>query len=91
MLSKGVSEDVYTMADAYDPRARAQAEYEVISEALSRRLMEGSLPPNEAYWWTRVLLWEAAARLADACDAAAHISARETGPPGPALPRADVP
>jgi hypothetical protein len=53
--------------DAPDLRLRAQAESDQISDALRERLLNGTLPPDEAYWWTRIAFWDTVARLTDAC------------------------
>lgn len=50
-----------------DYQLRAQAETDAICEALIARLREGTLPPDEAYWWTRIALSDVIARLADGC------------------------
>ena len=50
-----------------DHQLRAQAETDAICEALIARLREGTLPPDEAYWWTRIALSDVIARLADGC------------------------
>jgi hypothetical protein len=34
-------------------------EFQSLSTALVQRLKEGSLPPDDAYWWTRTLCSEA--------------------------------
>ena len=33
-------------------------EFECLSNALVQRLREGSMPPDDAYWWTRALCAE---------------------------------
>jgi hypothetical protein len=48
-----------------DPQLRAQAETDAICGALCERLLNGTLSPDEAYWWTRIALWEVVARLGD--------------------------
>lgn len=42
-------------------------EFQSLSTALVQRLREGSMPPDDAYWWTRALCAEAYLRedLAD--------------------------
>lgn len=42
-------------------------EFQSLSTALVQRLREGSMPPDDAYWWTRTLCAEAYLRedLAD--------------------------
>ena len=34
-------------------------EFQSLSTALVQRLREGSMPPDDAYWWTRALCAEA--------------------------------
>jgi hypothetical protein len=46
-------------------------EFRSLSTALVQRLREGSLPPNDAYWWTRALCAEAYLRE-DVADVADH-------------------
>jgi hypothetical protein len=67
MPSNVSCEENRTSECADEARVRSHAEYEAFSDAFCRRLREGSLPPDEAYWWTRVLVWEAAAQVADLC------------------------
>jgi len=59
MSCNALCEKVGTCANGCDSRIRAQREFEVVSEAFSRRLREGSVPPDDAYWWTRVIVEEA--------------------------------
>ena len=47
-------------------------EFQSLATALVQRLSEGSLPPDDAYWWTRTLCSEAYLRdeygeLAEQC------------------------
>jgi hypothetical protein len=48
----------------YDFALEAQAEFETICDTVCARIRNGSLPPDEAYWWTRILFEEGVARLA---------------------------
>jgi hypothetical protein len=48
----------------YDFTLEAQTEFETICDRVCARLRDGSLPPEEAYWWTRILFQEAVSRLA---------------------------
>ncbi len=51
--------------DPQDQKLRAQAETDAICDALIERLQQGTLPPDEAYWWTRIALSDVVARLAE--------------------------
>lgn len=42
-----------------DRHSRAEAEYRDFCETLRERIAEGGLPPDEAYWWTRIAVGEA--------------------------------
>jgi hypothetical protein len=62
--------------DGSAPRHRALSfefdEFQSLSMALVQRLREGSMPPDDAYWWTRALCAEAYLReeapdLAEQC------------------------
>ena len=62
--------------DAASPRRHALSfefdEFQSLSSALIQRLREGSMPPDDAYWWTRALCAEAYLRedlgeLAEQC------------------------
>jgi hypothetical protein len=44
-----------------DRDARSAAEYQGLCETLRESLEEDRLPPDEAYWWTRIVLAEAEA------------------------------
>jgi hypothetical protein len=44
-----------------DRDARTAAEYRGLCETLRESIEEDRLPPDEAYWWTRIVLAEAAA------------------------------
>jgi hypothetical protein len=57
-------DDTDIVALTHDFSLEAQAEFEAICDKVCVRLREGSLPPDEAYWWTRILFQEAVARLA---------------------------
>ena len=63
-------------SDGGVPRSRAFSfefdEFQSLSMALVQRLREGSMPPDDAYWWTRALCSEAylkeeAPELAEQC------------------------
>ena len=41
------------------------SEHDALAETICARLRDGSLPPDEAYWWTRILVEGAIARLSD--------------------------
>ena len=43
------------------------AESDQISGTLRERVLNGTSPPDEAYWWTRIAFLDAVARLTDAC------------------------
>ena len=47
-------------------------EFECLANSLVQRLKDGSLPPNDAYWWTQVLCAEPFMRepLAELCSVA---------------------
>ncbi len=32
----------------------AEEEYAAVSDTLCRRIQDGTMPPDDAYWWTRV-------------------------------------
>jgi hypothetical protein len=44
-------------------------EFECLANALVQRLREGSMPPDDAYWWTRALCEEPSMKepLAEYC------------------------
>jgi hypothetical protein len=46
--------------DDANHRVRMTAEYRRLCEMLRERIAEGGFPPDEAYWWTRIALREAA-------------------------------
>jgi hypothetical protein len=46
--------------ESVDPMARARQECRAVCETLRDRLTHGTLPPEEAYWWTRIALEEVA-------------------------------
>jgi hypothetical protein len=46
--------------EAGAPMARARQEYSAFCETLRQRLVGGTLPPEEAYWWTQIAVEEAA-------------------------------
>lgn len=37
----------------------AEEEYDVVSRSICDRIRAGTLPPDDAYWWTRVLIADA--------------------------------
>ncbi len=43
---------------------RRAAEVDRLCQTLCERLLTNSLPPDDAYWWTRIAIEEAAAVLA---------------------------
>ena len=51
-----------------DVAADLQREHDVMADVICARLLDGSLPPDEAYWWTRILAEGAIARLAELSD-----------------------
>jgi hypothetical protein len=53
---------------AGDLRQRAQAESHAICGTLCERLRSGSMPPDEAYWWTRIAVSDLLARLEEPCE-----------------------
>ena len=61
----GVAARPHTLSFEYD-------EFRTLSTALVQRLKEGSMPPDDAYWWARALCSEAylkeeAPELAEQC------------------------
>jgi hypothetical protein len=42
-----------------DRQTRARLECSAVCEALADRLLRGSLPPDDAYWWTLIAIEEA--------------------------------
>lgn len=55
--------DVGTVLRAQNFHEESQAEFEALRDAVCARLRRGALPPDDAYWWARILASEAAARL----------------------------
>lgn len=53
-----ITKDLREHADGDTPVSR---EWEVMCQALREMLLDGSLPPDEAYWWTRIIAEELAA------------------------------
>jgi hypothetical protein len=53
---------------ARDLRMRAQAESHAICGSLCERLRSGTLPPDEAYWWTRIAVSDLLARLGESSE-----------------------
>jgi hypothetical protein len=39
---------------------RRAAEFDRLCDVLRERLLGGSMPPDDAYWWTRIAIQEAA-------------------------------
>jgi hypothetical protein len=39
-------------------RRRADAELDALCESLKRWILEGTMPPDDAYWWTRIVAGE---------------------------------
>lgn len=37
----------------------AEEEFDAVCRSICRRIKEGSIPPDDAYWWTRVLFADA--------------------------------
>jgi hypothetical protein len=48
-------------AAVVDDGTPPSSEYETLCQTLRDRLRIGAMPPDEAYWWTRVLVEEAVA------------------------------
>jgi hypothetical protein len=42
-------------------RTRANAEFYELCESLNQKVIAGAMPPDDAYWWTRIALCEAGA------------------------------
>jgi hypothetical protein len=47
--------------------AHAHVEFDSLCTAIARRLRNNTLPPDEAFWWTRILVSEAAVHLHKGC------------------------
>jgi hypothetical protein len=41
----------------------AEEEFEAISNLICLRIQDGTMPPDDAYWWTRVLVADAVCSL----------------------------
>ncbi len=41
----------------------AEEEFEAISNLICLRIQDGTMPPDDAYWWTRVLVADAVCTL----------------------------
>jgi hypothetical protein len=41
----------------------AEEEFEAISNLICLRIQDGTMPPDDAYWWTRVLVADAVCAL----------------------------
>ena len=57
--------DIATTTGLRDAMADVHREHDALAERICARLRDGSLPPDEAYWWTRILVEGAIARLSD--------------------------
>ena len=53
----------------HDFHAHAHAEFDALCTTIGQRLLDGSLPPNDAYWWARIICTEALTRLSARCRA----------------------
>lgn len=53
-----------------DFHAHAHAEYDALAATFMERLRAGLLPPDEAYWWARIVCTEAE-KLSEWCRGAA--------------------
>lgn len=63
----------------------AEEEFDAVSHLICLRIQDGSMPPDDAYWWTRVLVADAVCALMrngpDSDDAGIDATARTiTGP-----------
>jgi hypothetical protein len=38
--------------------SRVHDEFVAVCESLGQRLLDGTMPPDEAYWWTRIVASE---------------------------------
>jgi len=56
--------DLESVSMVRDFRAEVDTEHDALADAVCARIREGSLPPDEAYWWARILVEGAIARLA---------------------------
>jgi len=54
-------EDGMVIVYNVDRDAKTAAEYQGLCETLRKSIEEDRLPPDEAYWWTRIVLAEAEA------------------------------
>jgi hypothetical protein len=64
----------------------AEEEFEAISNLICLRIQDGTMPPDDAYWWTRVLVADAVCTLMwNGTDAeqAGEITATVNGSPSP--------
>ena len=41
----------------------AEEEFDAVSQLICLRIQDGSMPPDDAYWWTRVLVADAVCLL----------------------------
>ena len=58
-ISRKRSEQGWSEHDT-DRHRKMTAEYRSLCKRLRDRIAESGLPPDEAYWWTRIALREAA-------------------------------
>jgi len=58
-----VRDDNTLILDNAGRDAKTAADYRGLCETLCEEIAEDRLPPDEAYWWTRIALAEAAALL----------------------------
>jgi hypothetical protein len=42
-------------------RSRIAEEFDRLCDSLRLRLLEGTMPPDDAYWWTRIVASDSAA------------------------------
>jgi hypothetical protein len=57
-ISRGTQFIEWT-SDRSDRLARARVDARALCETLREHIARGTLPPDEAYWWTRVVVAEA--------------------------------
>jgi len=56
----------------------AEEEYEAVAESICRRIQDGTMPPDDAYWWTRVLFADAVCTMMRQDDRSARDAAPAT-------------
>jgi hypothetical protein len=59
MRQETALQNVPSMLGQVDRQTRARLECGAVCEALVERLVRGSLPPDDAYWWTLIAIEEA--------------------------------